>query len=289
MLAMASAVFCLATASAAAPTGDPVRHGLRGLRRAQAMASNELWRTIEPMARWIGRRTRGWLSEEFKASVDHKIEMAGDYLGLVPEEFVGLSCLWAIGGAGFGMVLGSLSGLSTWATLGGVLYGAFGPSMMLSKTAGARLDAISRRLPHSIDLLALSVSAGLDFPGATRQVIDKSSNLSDPLIEELSLLLQSIGLGHTRRQALTEFARRCPCVPVLEFVSAMIQAELRGTPVAEVLRIQADTARLGRSNAAEELAAKAGVKLLLPLGLIFLCVLTLVVAPIVIKVTSTHG
>lgn len=282
-------LYGLVYASAAAPSGDPVRFGLRGLKRARALEQNELWRSIEPLVRWVGRRMRGWFTPEQMAAVDQRIERAGDYLGLVPEEFYGLTVVSAAACTLLGAVVGRLSGLSHLATAIGFAYGCFATHFALTGATAQRLNTITRRLPHTIDLLALAMGAGLDFPGSVRQAIEKAGDSSDPLVEELSLVLQSINLGRTRQQALQEFARRAPSDAVLEFVGAVVQAELRGTPVAHVLQIQAGVARQARSTRAEERAARASIQLLIPLMLVFLCVLILVVAPIGIKLANSGG
>ena len=134
--------------------------------------------------------------------------------------------------------------------------------------------------------MALAMGAGLDFPGAVRQVVDKSSNPHDPLVEEFTLILQTLNLGRTRKDALLGFADRAPAASVSEFVNALVQAEERGNPVAEVLLIQAGTSRTRRSVRAEELAAKAGVKMTGPLMLIFLAVLALIIAPAMMNITD---
>ena len=141
------------------------------------------------------------------------------------------------------------------------------------------MKEINRRLPYAIDLLSLAMGAGLDFPGSVRQVVEKSGSPDDPVVEEFTLILQSLQLGRTRRQALEEFAQRAPVDSVVEFVGALVQAELRGNPVAEVLRIQAEVARRKRTVRAEEAAARAGVQMMMPLVLVFLCILILIVAP----------
>lgn len=282
---LAVCVCAVVYASVAAPQGDSLRLGLRGLKRSRALAQNAAWRALEPSVRWLGRRVRGWLSESQRQYLDRQIEVAGDVLGLLPEELLALNLMTVVAGAALGAVLGALSGLSHLGTALGTGYGAVGLHLWVSNTAAARLKGISRGLPHAIDLLALSVGAGLDLPGAIAQVIAKSGDAEAPLIEELSLVLKSLHLGRTRRQALEEFARRVPCDAVHEFVNATVQAEQRGTPVATVLQIQASVARQRRSTRAEEVAAKASVRLLLPLALVFLSVLILVVAPVVVKLS----
>lgn len=286
-LSLGLCVFAFAYASAAAPQGDSMRLGLRGLKRARALAGSGAWRALEPLVRWLGQRARGWLSEPRRQYFNRQIEVAGDFLGLLPEELLALNLIMVVVGAGVGAALGAVSGLSQLATALGTGYGVIGIHMVVSNAAAARLKAISRGLPHAIDLLSLSVGAGLDLPSAIAQVIAKSGDSSDPLVEELTLVVKSLHFGRTRRQALEEFARRAPCDAVSEFVNATVQAEQRGTPVATVLQIQAGVSRQRRSTRAEEVAAKAGVKLLLPLALVFLSVLILVVAPIVVKLSQS--
>jgi tight adherence protein C len=286
-ISVAVCVFELAYSSAAAPQGDMLRLGLRGRKRSRALASSGVWRLLEPAVRWMGQRVRGWLSQSLERYLDRQIEVAGDFLGLLPEEFLALNLLTVVAGAGLGTALGAMSGLSHLATALGTGYGLVGLHLTVSNTAAARLHSISRELPHAIDLLSLSVGAGLDLPSAIGQVIAKSADPSAPLIEELSLVLNSLNFGRTRRQALEEFARRAPCEAVSDFVSSTVQAEQRGTPVATVLQIQANVSRQRRSSRAEEVAAKAGVKLLMPLALAFLSILILVVAPIVVKLSQS--
>jgi tight adherence protein C len=169
------------------------------------------------------------------------------------------------------------------------VLGASIPYFRITGAISERLKNVGRRLPHAIDLLALSMGAGLDFPGAVRQVVEKSGRPDEPIVEEFTLLLQSLELGRTRRQALEELARRVPVDSVLEFVGSVVQAELRGNPVVTVLRIQADVSRRKRTVRAEEAAAKAGVAMMAPLILVFFSILILLVAPIIIKLQGSLG
>ncbi|MCU0682436.1 MAG: type II secretion system F family protein [Polyangiaceae bacterium] len=282
-LALCAAASCFAYAIASAPSGEPVRLGLRGLKRQRALAESLLFAQVEPLVRWLGRRLRGLITEEQTKRLDRQITLAGDYLGLVPEEVVGLAVLTATLGGVVGALGDIYSGLGGLGVMFGVGFGAIWPTMEIGSKSTERLTVTSRRLPQVIDLMALAVGAGLDFPGAIRQVVEKAGNVRDPLIEELSLLLQALQIGRTRRQALEDFAARVPCRVVIEFCGAVVQAEMRGTPVATVLAIQAEVARQHRSTNAEVAASKANVRLILPLGMIFICVLILVIAPMVLS------
>jgi tight adherence protein C len=286
--AIAGSVFVLSFVAASANTAESTRLGLRGLKRQRALENAPGWSALEPLVRWLGARIEGLVSHGFRERANRKLSLAGDYLGLLPEEAIGLSVLTAVGGAVAGYGLGGLAGIGNPVIIGGTLLGAALPYFRISSTAGERMKKINRRLPHAIDLLALSMSAGLDFPGSVRQLVEKSGSPDDPLVEEFTLILQSLQLGRTRRQALEGFAARAPSDAVIEFVSAVVQAELRGNPLVDVLRIQAEVSRRKRTVRAEESAAKAGVALAGPLILVFLTILILIVAPIVMKLQSSN-
>ncbi|HSO33462.1 MAG TPA: type II secretion system F family protein [Labilithrix sp.] len=281
-----ASLFLLASSAASAPMPSGIRTGVRGLVRQRALAKGGPWRQIEPIVRWIGMRVHGLLSPQLLASVDRQVCMAGSYLGLLAEELVALSVLSAAGGLAFGALANLAVKIGPVFVVAVGAFGAVAPFLTVSSFAADRSKAIGRRLPSAIDLLALSMSAGLDFPNALRQVVEKSGTPNDPLIEELSLILQSLQLGRTRRQALEEFAERSPINAVCEFVNSVIQAELRGNPLAEVLRIQAEISRLRRTELAEEAAAKAGVSMLMPLVLVFVAILILIAGPMVIRLSQ---
>jgi len=259
MLLIALMAFTYAIASA--PTRVANRLGLRGLKRQRVLAQNELWASIEPLVRWLGVRLSGILTDEQRAELDRQIGLAGDYMGLTADM------------GGITLIVGIM--------LGGAL-----PYMQISGVAQERLKNIGRGLPYVIDLMALSMGAGLDFPGAVRQVVEKSSNPDDPLVEEFTLILQTMNLGRTRKEALLEFARRAPVETVTEFVNSLVQAEDRGNPVAEVLTIQATVSRTRRSVRAEEAAAKAGVQMVGPLMLVFFCIMGLLMGPALMNIMA---
>lgn len=286
--AFAVALFAAAYGVAVAPTNEPTRLGLRGLKRQKALRDADGWASIEPLVRWLGVRLGRFLSEERREKIDSQLMRAGDFMGLTPEEYMAMSVLGSIVGTLFGFLAAYALDLSP--SMLGLIGGMFGASSLylhLDGVANERLGNISRSLPYAIDLMALSMGAGLDFPGATRQVVEKSSNPADPLVEELTLLLQALSLGRTRKDALQELSRRVPSEAVSEFANAIIQAEERGNPVADVLAIQAAVSRTRRSIRAEESAAKAAAALVLPLMLVFACVLSLLLGPAMISITQS--
>jgi tight adherence protein C len=281
-----AAMTIAAYAVAAAPTRVASRLGLRGLKRTRALQENDMWASIEPLVRWLGVRVSGIPTDAQRDALDRQISLAGDFLGLTAEEYLALFILSSIAGAIGGVGAGYMLDMGNILVIVGFVLGGVAPYMIVSGEAQERIKNISRGLPYVIDLMALAMGAGLDFPGAVRQVVDKSSNPRDPIVEEFTLILQTLNLGRTRKDTLLEFVKRAPAATVAEFVNALVQAEERGNPVAEVLSIQATSSRVRRSVRAEEMAAKAGVKMTGPLMLVFLAVLALIVGPAMINITE---
>jgi tight adherence protein C len=283
------AILCIVYAAASAPTLEGRRLGLRGLKRKRALENVPMWAGTEPVVRWLGARFSGLISESARDNIDRHIALAGDYMGLLPAEAVGLSIVSAVGGFMAGILFGWVTGMGVVFIMAGTAMGALLPYLQITSAATARLKNVNRRLPYGIDLLALAMGAGLDFPGAIRQVTEKSGDPEQPIVEEFTLILQSLQLGRTRTQALQEFAARVPTDTVLEFVGAVVQAEMRGNPVVDVLRIQAEVSRRKRSVNAEEAASKAGVAMVGPLVLVFIAILLFIVAPIAMKLSESSN
>lgn len=281
LLAAFVSVGLLAFTVARLPVPPLPRLGLRGLQRQRALEDSPAWRRVEPFVRWAGRRLDPLLSVQRRRALDRKIALAGGAGGIAAAEFVALT----IGSAILGMTLAGLYAVQmdlTPALFGlGLFVGALWPLVHLDKLEQERRRRAQLGLPQIIDLLALALSAGMDFPGALRHVLSRSSTPRDALIEELRLVLHQLEIGKTRSEAVWLLAERLPSPNVREFVGSVIQAERHGSPLAEVLVTQAMVSRQRRSEQAEETATKAAAKMVMPLGLGLLCVLLLVAAPIV--------
>jgi tight adherence protein C len=271
-------------ALATAPAHPPTRLGVRGLKRLRSVERGGVWAHVEPLVRWLAARVAPLVRGELRTKIDREIMLAGDFLGLTPEEFVGLSVLSCVGGLALGAVLTALLHKPAIWIVVAATAGAMLPYLQLSGTGQDRIKRIHNGLPYLIDLLALSLGAGLDFPGALRQVADKASDADDPLMEEVGFMLQELQIGKTRRQALLEFKSRVPGDSVNEFVSSVVQAEERGNPLAEVLKIQAATSRQRRSLRGEEAAAKASFKLLAPALMVFGTCMIIIAGPLFFQI-----
>jgi len=272
-----------------APVSGANYLGVRGLMRSRAERDNPLFRQLEPALRWLGSHIRPLMSEALYARIDRQITLAGDFWGLVAEECIALTLLSLLGGLSAGAIYGTLlSRGPLYVGLGGIV-GLMLPYLQLTGMEQERRKRVQNGLPYVIDLLSLGLSAGLDFPGALKQVVDKSSSSGDALIGELNLILKELQVGKTRKQALEQLAERVPCESVREFVGAVCQAEERGNPLGQVLEIQAESSRQRRSTRAEEAASRASVKMLGPMLLIFAAILLLIVAPMVMQIQNSFA
>ncbi|MEQ9073953.1 MAG: type II secretion system F family protein [Sandaracinaceae bacterium] len=261
---------------------DTPRLGMRGLKRAKALDEGGSFKSFEPIMRMVA----GWVAHlplgDKRRQIDEMLKHSGDWLGLTANEFVAMSGLGVVGFTIFGLVAVSLAELPSvlvffFAGLGGLL-----PYMQVSSATQQRFKEVNRALPGAIDLASLCMGAGLDFPGSIRQIVDKAGR-RDWLVEELSFILQEIELGRTRRQALENFADRCPTEAVRDFVGTVVQSEEKGNPLAEVLRIQANMLRMRRSVMAEESAARAAVLMMGPLMLIFGAIILVLLGPFIVQ------
>lgn len=262
---------------------DSPRLGMRGKRRARAQEAGGIFSSAEPMIRMVA----GWIAyfpiTDQRRSIDELLKHAGDWLGLTANEFVALTCISAVAMGLFGLIFANVAGFPPVLFAVTAAVGALMPYMQVTGERDRRFKECNRALPGSIDLASLCMGAGLDFPGAIRQIVDKSGNKEDALHEQWETVLQELELGRTRRQALENFADRVPTEPVRDFVSAVVQSEEKGNPLAEVLRIQATMMRMRRSVMAEEAAARAAVMLIGPLMLIFGAIILCLMGPFIIQ------
>jgi tight adherence protein C len=157
------------------------------------------------------------------------------------------------------------------------------PFLRLTEEIQARQRSVSRALPPAMDLMAMCMGAGLDFAGSVALVANELTREGEPLQQELSRVLEEFSLGRTRRQALVAFGQRMPSADVRDFVSSIVQAEQKGTPLAVVLEIQARMLRMRRSVAAEEAAARAAVLLIMPMMLLLCAVLLIMFGPFIVN------
>jgi tight adherence protein C len=219
-------------------------------------------RVLEPAA---ARLTQLALRLSPRTSVDSvrlRLLAAGPR-GLTPTAFLAIKGGATVAGVLLGLLLGSASGARAAIGLGlgiGAL-GFVGPDFLLSSRARRRREAVQADLPDALDLLAVSVEAGLGFDAA---VLRLTEHMSGPLAEELSLTLSEMRIGRSRQAALRSLAERIDAPELAAFVRAVLQAERLGMSLSRILRVQGEETRRRRQAAAEEKAMKAPVKMLFP-------------------------
>lgn len=214
--------------------------------------------------------------------IRRNLQLAGNPGNISPEMFIGLRVTLAIvlvmvsSPLVFGRLplMQAIGGISIAAMIGYIL-----PGIWLDRKIRERKKNILKALPDALDLLCISVEAGLAFDLALQRVAQKWDN---ELSREFQRVLQDIRLGRTRREALRDLAARTGVDDVQTFVSAVIQADQLGVSMAKILRIQSDQLRTRRRQRAEEAAQKAPVKMLIPMVfLIFPALFVVILGPAV--------
>ena len=209
---------------------------------------------------------------EVLALVDRRLTLAGIRQKFAPGKFLLFSLLCA--GAGWGlayfifvadrtMTLGFMRFVQGTMTLvaGGILGGLF-PTLILQSMISRRQEQIMRQLPQVLDLLSVSVYAGLSFDGSLRKITDR---MQGPFIDECRRLQDDIRMGMVRRTAFRRLAERCGLQDVSLFVTSIIQAERLGTSMSKTLQSQSDNLRERHRQNVKAMALKAPVKMLFPL------------------------
>jgi tight adherence protein C len=242
--------------------------------------------TIQRLAK-IGRRQDGGMI----ARTDAKLEKAGYPGGLRGADWVGVKFLSLISFAILGVVIGFvLTGGSVAVLLFGLFGAAIGylaPEFWLGRKIRQRSMAMTLQLPDALDLLTISVEAGLGFDAALAKVVEK---MEGPLVNEFRQALAEVRMGRARRDALRDVVTRADSQPVSNFIGAIVQAEQLGVPIAKVLQIQSNQLRIERRQRAEEAAAKAPVKMLFPMvGCIFPTIFIVILGPAIVTVMGGVG
>jgi len=227
----------------------------------------------------LGALNRRFMWPGYEIKVRRNLIKGGEPNGLKPEDVMAWQEIGFVIGLLFGVVGASAAGSNLlWALLGAI-FGMYYPLIWVRDQVKKRHHLITRALPYNLDLLTLSVEAGLDFTAALGKVVEKGK--PGPLRDELSLVLKQLKMGKTREEALRGMVARVDLPSLSSFVGALIQADRMGTSLGKVLRIQSTQLRIDRTQRAEKLAAEAPVKMLGPLILcIFPTVFMILFGPI---------
>jgi tight adherence protein C len=221
-------------------------------------------RALDPLVQKLAASTLKLNPKTTVESVSARLLSAGLSRTVTPSGFLAGKAGLALGGA----LVGSLFGGAAMGGFGGVafalVFGFIGfrvPDLVVSGRAKRRRERVRAELPDALDLLAVSVEAGLGFDGAMGKITE---HMEGALAEEFSFTLSEMRVGESRPDALRKMADRVAAPELAAFVRAIIQADQLGMSLSRILRVQAADSRLRRQAAAEERAMKAPIKMLFP-------------------------
>jgi tight adherence protein C len=248
-------------------------------------------RVLVPLARTLLGQLGKFGPKQSAERLKVSIQQAGNPANLTPVMFSGMRMALFIlllviaGSVTFGQGMPATQALM-YTAIGGVL-GYLLPGMWLGQQIKKRKHNITKALPDALDLLTISVEAGLAFDLALTRVADKWDN---ELSKEFKRALTDTRLGRSRRDALKDMAQRTGVDDVQTFVAAIIQAEQLGVSIGKILRIQSDQMRIRRRQRAEEAAHKAPILMLIPMAfLIFPSLFVVILGPAVPKLMTSLG
>ena len=291
----ALAVVLITVGLAGTSRDDPLRVRLTQLGTMTAKDLQELElqqpffdRTIRPLAARLSGAVARITSASFTQQTEKRLAMAGNPGDMRVSDWLGMKALAS--GAAF-VVLFLLFGLlgqnlALGLALGivGLIGGYILPEFWLGGRVRARQKAIVLQLPDALDLLTISVRAGLAFDAALGKVVEK---MKGPLVDEFRRALAEVRVGKARREALRDIIPRTEVQALTNFVGAIIQAEQLGVSISKVLQVQSEQLRIERRQRAEEQAAKAPIKMLFPLvGCIFPSLFVVILGPAIILIIT---
>lgn len=236
-----------------------------------------------PLVLLVTHNVSWMLSEAYLQRTRESLRRAGQEYALQPAQFFAGKILSSLLGGGFGWALGDMLGSQSLLLPAGAAAACFFyPDLWIKERTKQRNLRILKSLPFFLDVVTLSVEAGLNLSSALQQAIEKMPE--GPLPNEINRVLRDVRAGRPRIEALRDLAARLDFGPVSSLVSALVQGELMGSSLAPILRAQSEQRRTERFQRAEKLAMEAPVKMLGPLILcIFPCTFIVIGFPIVVK------
>ncbi|TAN32598.1 type II secretion system F family protein [bacterium] len=227
-------------------------------------------RFLRPAIERLGTMLSRSTPQKARQDLMNRLDLAGRPGNLTPEDFGAVRIVAAAVLAALGLLLGLLmhNPVSVVISLAvGAVLGYYAPVMWLKQKVDARRSEIQKGLPDAMDLLVIAVDAGLGFDAALARVTDKYKNA---LSDEFAKVLREVSLGRPRLEAMDEMGRSSGVEDLHNFIQAIIQSEQFGTGIGKILRLQADEMRRKRRQRAQEKAAQATLKMMLPMvGCIF--------------------
>jgi tight adherence protein C len=295
LIALSIILLFAGLAMAPQPTVVQSRLQAYGTTRPRSLSEIEMaepfsQRVVLPIIRAISRLLSRLMPQRNVEEIRHRLDMAGNPNNWTTADFYGVRGLVAL-------VLGGILFLPAYllkvpplqlAVFGalGLVIGFILPNFWLSFKISRRQHEMERALPDALDLLTISVEAGLGFDAAMAKVAEKSIN---ELSRAFARVNAEVRLGKLRREALRDMAQRAGVQDISNFIAAVIQADQLGVSLSKVLRVQSEQMRVRRRQRAEELANQAPIKMLFPLVfLIFPSIFIVLLGPAVIQIQKSN-
>lgn len=244
-------------------------------------------RVLMPVLRIFSKQVQKRASGDMMSNLQKQLAMAGYPGGLRPQDFLAIHVTFLVAVTALATFIATRTLKEPNPTLMaeivgiGAIVGFLFPRLFLARRISGRQHIIQLQLPDLLDLLTVSVEAGLGFDAGISKCIEK---MQGPLSEECRTILREVRVGKARKQALRDAAERINVHDVHVFFSAIIQAEQLGVSLAKVLRVQSDQLRLKRRQRAEETAQKAPIKMMFPLVLfIFPTIFIVLMGPAILQ------
>ncbi|MDC5698127.1 type II secretion system F family protein [Intrasporangium calvum] len=244
-------------------------------------------RLVEPFFRSMRRLAVGLSPSGTTERLARMLDRAGNPPLWTVERILGLKGAGLLLGMALGLLYGGLSlrGLLLAGALGALLFHA--PDLMLYNASLRRQQETAKGLAEALDMLTVCVEAGQGFSAALLQV---ARNVEGPIAGEFARVLSEIQIGKSRGEAFSALGERVPLPEVKNFVTALVQADRLGLPIATVLREQTSTMRLVRRQKAEEQAQKVTVKIIFPLVIcIFPVLFIVIIGPGAIRIIDSFS
>jgi len=220
-------------------------------------------------------------------SMARRLDLAGNPGSWTAERILGAKGAGLLVGAILGLAFGGFSAKGLLITLGAAVAGFLLPDLLLMNAGQKRQEQLRLGLADALDMLTVCVEAGQGFDAALMQVARATTG---PISGEFARVLSEIQLGKSRGDAFSSLAARTSATEAKTFVSALVQADRLGLPIANVLREQSNQMRLVRRQRAEEKAQKVPVKILFPMLLcIFPALFIVIIGPGAIKIVDTFS
>lgn len=220
--------------------------------------------------------------------IEQKLDYAGRPFNWSANDYLSAQYITTFGVAMLAFVIAWLSGTNSMNRIIALLLGLIGGYLIfelwMTSRINTRCKAIEKALPDVLDLLTISIEAGLGFDAAMQRVVQKSEG---PISEEFNKTLQEIRIGKTRREALRDMSNRSGVPSLSRFVEALVQADQLGISLANVLRNQSDQMRILRRQRVQEEAQKAPIKMLFPTMIFIMPTIFIVIlAPALVQLSE---